>query len=69
MWLGLIMLLGDDIVFWLVGVISTDLHRIVADWGAAARTLLFGVGPAAALAVAILRRDWCECWRQTKALE
>lgn len=68
-WLGLITLLGDDAVLWVLGTISGELRTTVAGWGGVVTNLVFGFAPAVGLAVAVLYRDWHDCWRQTASRE
>ena len=65
-WLVLLGLLGDDLVLWILGLVSDAARAGVAAWGGVATTVAFGLIPAAGLTVAIFRRDWCECWRGAK---
>ena len=63
-WLVLLGLLGDDLVLWILGLVSAAARTTVAAWGGVATTMVFGIAPALGLTVAIFWRDWCECWRE-----
>ncbi len=62
-WLVVLVIVGDDAALGLLGLVSGEARASVVALGSGVTTLIFGGVPAVALVVAVLHRDWLDCWR------